>query len=87
MNEGLVLYTRARCGLCQDLLAELRALVPGETVKLVDVDSDPVLQRRWGLDVPVLVAGDEELCRHRLDPAAVLDWLGRGAGRPGNIPR
>jgi predicted thioredoxin/glutaredoxin len=52
------------------MLSELRAL--GRTVSLppvdiVDVDNDPVLQRRHGLDVPVLLLDGTVVCRHRLD--------------------
>ena len=75
----LTVYSRAGCGLCDELLARLRALCAGQPVrieiKVVDVDADPVLHRRYGLDVPLLFAGDEELCRHRLDAAAVQAWL------------
>jgi hypothetical protein len=45
------------------------------TVELIDVDSDPALEARWGDKVPVLLDGDRELCRYRLDAATVLRWL------------
>ena len=31
-------------------------------VDVVDVDSDPALEARWGDKVPVLLDGDIELC-------------------------
>ena len=37
----------------------------------VDVDSDPRLDELYGADVPVLLKGDTELCRHRLTPEAL----------------
>lgn len=37
-------------------------------VQRVDVDSDPELARRYGLDVPVLLWGGAKVCEHRLDP-------------------
>ncbi len=46
-------------------------------IALVDVDSDPALARRHGESVPVLAHGERELCRHRLDPAAVADYLAK----------
>lgn len=75
----LTVYSRPGCGLCDDLLAELRALCADQPVRIEvqDVDADPVLRRRYGLDVPLLFAGDEELCRHRLDMAALQAWLRR----------
>ena len=37
----------------------------------VNVDADPDLKRRYGLDIPVLMKDGIELCRHRLTPEAV----------------
>jgi len=38
----------------------------------IDVDADARLKRRYGSDVPVLVdAQEREICRHRLDAAAL----------------
>jgi predicted thioredoxin/glutaredoxin len=36
-------------------------------VKIVDVDGDPELVRRYGLNVPVLLLDGTVVCRHRLD--------------------
>jgi hypothetical protein len=65
-----VVVHREDCELCDEMLHELHAL--GRTLSLppievVDVDSDPVLQRRHGLDVPVLLLDNTVVCRHRLD--------------------
>jgi hypothetical protein len=35
----------------------------------IDVDSDPELARRYGLDIPVLLWGEAKVCQHRLDRA------------------
>ena len=66
---GLTLLTREDCGLCDLMQAELRSLsqvlsVPA--VQLVDVDSDPELQRRYGLKVPVLLLDGALFCYGRL---------------------
>ena len=61
---------RHDCPLCDEMLAELAALgrsVPLPPIDLIDVDSDPQLQRRHGLDVPVLLLDGTVVCRHRLD--------------------
>jgi hypothetical protein len=34
----------------------------------VDVDSDPELARRHGLNIPVLMLDGVKVCQHRLDP-------------------
>ena len=40
-----------------------------------DVDGDPVLQRRWGLKVPVLLLDGALVCWGRLDSAELLRLL------------
>ncbi len=47
-----------------DTLGRTLALPP---IEVVDVDSDPILKRRHGLDVPVLLLDGTVVCRHRLD--------------------
>lgn len=52
------------------MLNELRSLdrtFPLPPIQVVDVDSDPVLQRRHGFDVPVLLLDGTVVCKHRLD--------------------
>ena len=74
----LALLTRADCGLCEQLLLELTALRerrPIPAVTLVDVDADPVLQRRWGLKIPVLLLDGERVCETRLDVPELLRLL------------
>jgi len=60
------------------------ALVPlaaaaGAAVEEIDVDGDPALEARWGEKVPVLLAGERELCHYRLDAGVVSACLGSGA--------
>jgi Glutaredoxin-like domain (DUF836) len=44
----------------------------------VDVDSDPVLKRRFALEVPVLLLDGAIVCRHRLDVEELRRLLRRG---------
>jgi hypothetical protein len=66
----LTLVQRRDCQLCEEMLAELNALarrLPLPPLEVVDVDSDPQLERRHGLHVPVLLLDGLVVCRHRLD--------------------
>ena len=66
----LTLVHRRDCQLCDDMLDELTALGrrrPLPPLEVVDVDSDPQLKRRHGLEVPVLLLDGTVVCRHRLD--------------------
>jgi hypothetical protein len=73
----LTLYGRGYCHLCDEMLAALNAL-RGEfdfAGEVVDVDSDPVLEQRFGILVPVLMHADIELCHYHLDTGKVRAYL------------
>lgn len=76
---GLVLLTRHECGLCEEMLHELESLrsrqVALPSVRLVDVDADPALKRRWGMKVPVLLLDGALVCSARLDTPELLRLL------------
>jgi len=61
--------SREGCDLCDEMLAELEPhrVSLGAELSVVDVDSDPELQRRYGLKVPVLLLDGELVCYGRLD--------------------
>jgi glutaredoxin len=74
----LTLYGRAYCHLCEDMRRALEGLEDELqfTVQSVDVDSDPVLEARFGDLVPVLVGPDgNEICHYFLDLTALTDRL------------
>ena len=73
----LVLYSRPECHLCEAAVERLQPLLAGRSVELeiVDVDSSVALERRYGLRIPVLVAGDVELSGYPFDEARVRQYL------------
>ncbi len=75
MGTGIVftLYSRGYCHLCHDMLAELEVMrgTFAFGVEVVDVDSDPALEARFGELVPVLFHQGRELARYRLDGPAL----------------
>jgi hypothetical protein len=77
----LLLYTRQGCCLCEGLAEKLRALQPPPRLQLIDVDSDPDLQRRFGLEVPLLArnlpAGAGERLLPRVPPRLAGEQLQR----------
>ena len=74
----LTLYSRTHCHLCEEMIAGLRELRSrvAFTLDVIDVDRDPALAARFGMDVPVLAHGGRELCRHRMDVPSVAAYLG-----------
>jgi hypothetical protein len=77
MPLQLTLYSRAYCHLCQDMLAALQVLRREFhfDIEVVDVDTDPELERRFNELVPVLMHGGRELARWRLDVLFLRAYL------------
>jgi hypothetical protein len=75
----LTVYGRAYCHLCDDMIAGLRIMQGGHSFELdvINVDSDPALEQRFGDKVPVLAADGDELCHYHLDVAKVNEYLGK----------
>jgi glutaredoxin len=67
----VVVYTRARCGLCRRAEALVAREARRAEVVHVDVDSDPVLGARYGIRVPVVVVDDVEVAELELAPGTV----------------
>jgi glutaredoxin len=79
----LTLLTRAGCHLCDQALRQIEPLVSkaGAHLRLVDVDSDRVLREDYGFDVPVLFLGNQEIARHRVEPASIRVALSKARSR------
>ena len=77
MPIELTLYTRPGCHLCDDLKQILLRVRRRKAFELreVDISGDPVLERRYGLDVPVLLLDGVETARHRIDEAELVRRL------------
>ena len=73
----LTFYFRQGCHLCDDMWEQLQTMRADRSFELtpVDVDEEPALRERFGDKVPVLTAGDVELCHYYLDPRSVEAWL------------
>jgi thioredoxin reductase (NADPH) len=80
-RRTFTVLSRQWCHLCQERVAALEPVAGqyGWAVEIVDVDQHPELEARWNELVPVLLAGDREICHHHLDDAAVRAWC-RQAG-------
>lgn len=71
----ILLYHRPYCHLCEQMAQGLGPLAAelGVAVRAVDIESDPALEERYGLLIPILVHEDAEICRYHLDEAAVRE--------------
>nr|WP_295626055.1 glutaredoxin family protein [uncultured Nitrosomonas sp.] len=77
----LIIYGREDCHLCQDMMLALQRLQQQVSFdfKVVDIDSDPELAKRYGERIPVLMSPliNQEICHYFLDLAALDDYLGK----------
>jgi hypothetical protein len=76
--EHLTLYGRSYCHLCDDMLQALQNLqgTLAFSVKVQDVDADPLLEAKYGELVPVLLDGQgREICHYFLDIGALRSRL------------
>jgi len=78
MESRLTVVHRQDCDLCDEMVAELATLnrkIRLPPVTIVDVDGDPDLVRRYGLNVPVLLLDGTVVCKHRLDAEELIRLL------------
>ena len=88
-HRSLLLFTRQGCCLCEGLEERLRDLGlaaegTAPRLTLIDVDEDPELQSRYGLEVPVLAVRSAEAAWRelprvppRLSGERLAQWLER----------
>mgnify|MGYP001554840536 CR=1 FL=1 len=75
VEADLILFTRDRCHLCERAAEALNEL--GLNWRAVDIESDPALEARYGLTIPVVRCEHtkKELC-YPFGKAQLLDLLG-----------
>jgi thioredoxin-like negative regulator of GroEL len=80
---GLRLLTRPGCHLCDDMRAQVDALLADapHAWETVDVDADPALAARFGQAVPVLFVNGRLFAKTRLPRLGVKARLRHAAAR------
>jgi len=75
----LILYTRNDCPLCHEMEAVIAAEAPkfDAHVQRVEIDGDPDLEARFGIEVPVLFVNDRKAFKYRCTPAELRNRLAR----------
>ena len=78
MDSRLTVVHRQDCDLCDEMVAALESLsrkIRLPSITVVDVDGDPELVRRYGLNVPVLLLDGTVVCKHHLDADELIRLL------------
>jgi hypothetical protein len=74
----LVLLGTPACHLCHEMRDLLKRVLPqGVSLLEKDIRTDPDLERRYLLEIPVLLFGDEEVARHRVSEEELRARLSR----------
>jgi hypothetical protein len=91
LRPRVVVYGRARCGLCRRAEALVAREARRAEVHHVDVDADPALVARYGVRVPVVEVDGVEVAELELAPGtvrrAVRSARRRHRGRPSELGR
>lgn len=84
----VTLYTRKDCHLCEQAKADLASLQSKYPHRLVeiDIDSDPALQKKYLIEVPVVEAGPY-LLKSPLDKQKLMMTLGAAGDRRGQLDK
>lgn len=67
--RDVTLYTRPGCHLCDEAKSAIAPLLQefGAQLREVNVAADPVLEDRYGWDIPVIFIGPKKAAKHRVD--------------------
>ena len=79
------IYSRPGCHLCDEMKAVVRKLAESFPLAVEDIDisTDPDLDRRYGLEIPVLVIDGRRAAKYRVTEDALRRMLvGRSATSP-----
>jgi thiol-disulfide isomerase/thioredoxin len=79
---ALTLYSRPGCHLCDDMKAvvERVAQTVPLTIEVVDITTDPALEARFGLEIPVLLIEGKRAAKYRVSEDELTKIL---SGRTG----
>jgi glutaredoxin len=80
MPTTVTLYTKPGCHLCEDVLQTLREVGTRLSfeLKIVDIEQDDALQKRYMLDIPVVCIDGEQFSAYFLDKDAFEHKLKTG---------
>jgi hypothetical protein len=77
----LILYTRNDCELCREMEEIIGAELPNFDARIqrIEIDGDPGLEARFGIEVPVLFVNARKAFKYRCTPGELRKRLTREA--------
>ncbi len=82
---ALRLYSRPGCHLCDEMKAVVERVARSVplTIEVVDITTDPQLEARYGLEIPVLLIEGKKAAKYRVSEDELTRILGGRAGGAG----
>ena len=80
---ALTIYSRPGCHLCDEMkavVARVARTVP-LTLEEIDISADPALERRYGVEIPVLFVNGKKAAKYRLTEAELRRMLRDQTGK------
>ena len=89
---ALTIYSRPCCHLCDEMKAIVHrvadAAKPRVAVEEIDISTDPDLEARYGLEIPVLLVDGKKVAKYRISEAELrraVSARAGGAGEAGGV--
>ena len=83
---ALTLYSRPGCHLCDEMKAVVRRAIASiqepVTIEEIDISTDPGLEERYGLEIPVLLVNGKKTAKYRITDAEMVRILEARADGP-----
>jgi hypothetical protein len=87
---AFTIYSRAGCHLCDEMKAVVERVAssttPAASIDVIDISSDPDLESRYGLEIPVLMVNGKKAAKYRVSEeelARMVDARVERAGEAG----
>jgi thiol-disulfide isomerase/thioredoxin len=88
---ALTLYSRPGCHLCDEMKAIVdrvsRAAIPSPTIEVIDISTNPDLESRYGLEIPVLLVNGKKAAKYRVTEEELARILSAREPPPGVTSR
>jgi thiol-disulfide isomerase/thioredoxin len=82
---ALTIYSRPGCHLCDEMKAIVERVAgsatPPATIDVIDISSDPDLESRYGLEIPVLLVNGKKAAKYRVTGEELVRMLGAPLGK------
>jgi hypothetical protein len=79
---ALTIYSRPGCHLCDEMKAVVRTVAQSVPLSLeeIDISTDPDLEARYGLEIPVLIVEGRKAAKYRIGEGELRKMLTARSG-------